>query len=224
MKPIEYEKVDPCLFAICPFICGSSAVFPSKLTSRIPKAPLGLDEAHPRFSWQMNSSARNAKQSAYRIVVQTESGQTVWDSKKQSTDISLGIPYAGEALQAKTAYRWTLEVWDSAKKKSTQNSHFETGLMNPGFDAWKGAEWIGSNDLNFYTHYLSVYKFQYGVQIEQGTKASFVFGANDPRLQNRNLNIQDVASGPNQSYIKLELDISGLTKPILAKLLSTFTG
>ena len=111
------------------------------------KASLGLDEAHPRFSWQMNSSARNAKQSAYRLVVQTESGQIVWDSKKQNTNISLGIQYAGEALQAKTAYRWTLEVWDSAKKKSTQNSHFETGLMNPGFDAWKGAEWIGSNDL-----------------------------------------------------------------------------
>ena len=67
------------------------------------KAPLGLDEAHPRFSWQMNSTVRNAKQSAYRIVVQNESGQTVWDSKKQNTDISLGIQYAGEALKAKTA-------------------------------------------------------------------------------------------------------------------------
>ena len=50
------------------------------------KAPLGLDEAHPRFSWQMNSTVRNAKQSAYRIVVQNESGQTVWDSQKQNTD------------------------------------------------------------------------------------------------------------------------------------------
>ena len=174
------------------------------------KAPLGLDEAHPRFSWQMKSSARNAKQTAYRIVVQNESRQTVWDSKKQNTDISLGITYNGEDLQAKTAYRWTLEVWDSANKKSTSSSRFETGLLNPGIDAWKGAEWIGSNDLNFYTQYLSVYKFQYDVQIDKGTKASFVFGANDPRLQNRNLNIQDVESGANQSYIKLELDLSGL--------------
>ena len=175
-------------------------------------APLGLDEAHPRFSWQMNSSVRNTKQTAYRIVVQNESGQIVWDSKKQNTDISLGIQYNGEALKAKTAYRWTLEVWDAAKKKSTQVSNFETGLMNPFLEAWKGADWIGSNDLNFYTHYLSVYKFQYGVQIDQGSKAGFVFGANDPRLQNRNLNIQDVASAPNQSYIKLELDLSGLAK------------
>lgn len=78
------------------------------------KAPLGLDEAHPRFSWQMISNVRNAKQTAYRIVVQTESGRTVWDSKKQNTDISLGIQYDGEVLKAKTAYRWTLEVWDAA--------------------------------------------------------------------------------------------------------------
>ena len=55
------------------------------------KAPLGLDEAHPRFSWQMNSTVRGEKQSAYRIVVQDETGRAVWDSKKQNTNISLGI-------------------------------------------------------------------------------------------------------------------------------------
>ena len=175
-------------------------------------APLGLDEAHPRFSWQMESPVRGEKQNAYRIVVQDETGRTVWDSKKQNTSTSVGITYAGEVLKAKTAYRWFLEVWNGKNKLSKANAHFETGLMNPGIDAWKGAEWIGSNDLNFYSHYLSVYKFQYGVQIDKGTKASFIFGANDPRLQNRNLNIQDVASSQNQSYIKLELDISELSK------------
>ena len=203
------KSILACLLFVLSFVAQAQFSL-QNLQVEYQKAPLGLDEAHPRFSWQMNSSARNAKQTAYRIVVQDETGRAVWDSKKQNTDISLGIPYNGEALQAKTGYRWTLEVWDSAKKKSTQNSHFETGLMNPSIDAWKGAEWVGSNDLNFYTHYLSVYKFQYGVQIDQGTKASFVFGANDPRLQNRNLNIQDVSSGINQSYVRLELDLSGL--------------
>ena len=175
-------------------------------------SPLGLDEANPRFSWQMESPVRGEKQSAYRIVVQDETGRAVWDSKKQNTSVSVGITYSGEALKAKTAYRWTLEVWNGKNNLSKAHANFETGLMNPSIDAWKGAEWIGSNDLNFYAHYLSVYKFQYGVQIDKGTKASFVFGANDPRLQNRNLNIQDVANGQNQSYIKLELDISELSK------------
>jgi alpha-L-rhamnosidase len=175
-------------------------------------APLGLDEAHPRFSWQMESPVRGEKQSAYRIVVQDEKGRAVWDSKRQNTSSSLGIIYAGEVLKAKSAYGWTLEVWNRENKLAKANSHFETGLMNPSIDAWKGAEWIGSNDLPFYSHYLSVYKFQYGVQIDKGTKASFVFGANDPRLHNRNLNIQDVENGQNQSYIKLELDISELSK------------
>ncbi|MHA8108711.1 family 78 glycoside hydrolase catalytic domain [Aquirufa sp. A-Brett2-W8] len=198
-----------CLLFVLSFVAQAQFSL-QNLQVEYQKAPLGIDEAHPRFSWQMNSSVRNAKQTAYHIVVQSESGQIVWDSKKQNTDISVGIQYNGEALQAKTAYRWTLEVWDSAKKKSTQVANFETGLLNPSLEAWKGADWIGSNDLNFYTHYLSVYKFQYGVQIDKGTKASFVFGANDPRLQNRNLNIQDVNSGVNQSYVRLELDLSGL--------------
>jgi alpha-L-rhamnosidase len=173
-------------------------------------APLGLDEAHPRFSWQMESPVRGEKQRAYRIVVKEESGSIVWDSKKQNTSSSLGITYSGEALKAKTTYRWLLEVWNGKNALSKANAHFETGLLNPSIDAWKGAEWIGSNDLTFYSHYLSVYKFQYGVQIDKGAKASFVFGANDPRLQNRNLNIQDVTNATNQSYIKLELDISEL--------------
>ncbi len=120
-------------------------------------APLGLDEAHPRFSWQMESPVRGEKQSAYRIVVQDETGRKVWDSKKQNSSSSLGITYSGEALKAKTAYRWTLEVWNGKNVKTSQEANFETGLMNPSFDAWKGAEWIGSNDLNFYSHYLSVY-------------------------------------------------------------------
>ncbi|MEN9296024.1 MAG: hypothetical protein RJA42_290, partial [Bacteroidota bacterium] len=184
----------------------------NKLQVEYQTAPLGLDEAHPRFSWQMESPVRGEKQSAYRIVVQDETGRTVWDSKKQNTSSSLGITYSGEALKAKTAYRWTLEVWNGKNVKTSQKANFETGLMNPSIDAWKGAEWIGSNDLNFYSHYLSVYKFQYGVQIDKGTKASFIFGANDPRLQNRNLNIQEVASGQNQSYVRLELDISELAK------------
>ena len=56
------------------FYLGAQAQFSlQNLQVEYQKAPLGLDEAHPRFSWQMNSTVRNAKQSAYRIVVLTES-------------------------------------------------------------------------------------------------------------------------------------------------------
>jgi len=49
--------------------------------------PLGLDEAHPRFSWQMESvkATRGEKQSAYRIVVEDSQKKKVWDSQQISS-------------------------------------------------------------------------------------------------------------------------------------------
>ena len=176
-------------------------------------APLGMDETHPRFSWQMEStgSARNEQQSAYRILVKNSQNQTVWDSKTVSSDLSLGIAYEGKAIQAREKYTWTLQVWNAKKISASAVSNFETGLLNPQANAWHGAEWIGEKDLPLYSHYLSMYKIEYGVQLDQASKstqASFIFGANDPRVQNRNLNIMDVQAAKNNSYVRLEVDIS----------------
>lgn len=179
--------------------------------------PIGLDEQHPRFSWQMQSQdkSRGNQQTAYRITVQDSKKQVVWDSKKVNSSISLGINYEGLALQASQKYQWTVQVWNQQNKVSSASSWFETGLLNPKASAWSGAEWIGENDLPLYSHYLSMYKIQFGIQLDEAsksTKASFVFGANDPRLQNRNLNIMDVANAPNASYIQLELDINRVSE------------
>ncbi len=172
--------------------------------------PLGMDEAKPRFSWQMRSQSKSHgdKQTAYRIQVKDEKQNLVWESKKVKSDISIGINYTGKPLQARQKYTWTVQVWDQKNRISTAHSTFETGLFATG---WHDAQWIGSNDLPLYSNYLSVYKFQYKVQLDeasQSKKASFVFGANDPRLQNKNLNIQGVASAKNESYIRFELDIA----------------
>ncbi|MHA8057312.1 family 78 glycoside hydrolase catalytic domain [Aquirufa nivalisilvae] len=179
--------------------------------------PIGLDEQHPRFSWQMKSSdkSRGNQQQAYRIVVRDAKNQVAWDSKKVNSPLSLGINYEGLALQASQKYQWNVQVWDQQNKVSSASSWFETGLLNSSAQAWNGAEWIGENDLPLYSHYLSMYKIQFGIQLDEAsksTKASFVFGANDPRLQNRNLNIMDVANGPNASYIQLEFDINNVAE------------
>jgi alpha-L-rhamnosidase len=189
----------------------------TKLQVEYQAKPLGIDESKPRFSWQMQSkpAARGDRQIAYRIVVQNDKNQIVWDSKKVASDISLGISYAGKALEARTAYAWTVQVWDQKNQVSSAKSSFETGLLN---ESWNKSSWIGSNDLPLYSHYLSVYKFQYGIQLDEASKskkASFVFGANDPRLQNKNLNIQGVASAKNSSYIRIELDLSDSTQAYL---------
>jgi alpha-L-rhamnosidase len=61
------------------------------------------------------------------------------------------------------------------------------------------AKWIGCGDvdLNFYPHYLSVFRVSYKLQVICG-KASFIFGANDDRLN-------------ADSYIALETDTQSNT-------------
>jgi len=182
------------------------------------QTPLGIDQATPHFSWQMKAldATRGYAQTAWQIVVTDSKNQIVWDSKKIKSTLSHSIEYAGRALQPTTRYTWKVTVWDNLGQSSTNSSWFETGLMRTDLSAWSGAKWIGGgdSDLVFYAHYLSVFKVQFGVQLDQATrstKAAFVFGANDRRLLNKDLNIMGVQNGLNQSYIAFELDISSVT-------------
>ncbi len=106
-------------------------------------------------------------------------------------------------------------MWTQAGVKVAASSWFETGLMDPSpaSAAWGGAKWIGggNEDLVLYSPYLAIFDVKYIVAIAPGsTRASFVYGANDSRLMDRNKNIYQVQSAKDQSYIKLELDISAL--------------
>ncbi len=179
--------------------------------------PLGIDIINPHFSWAMQAldAKRGYSQKAYQIVVKDSKNQVIWDSKKVNSDVSHGIEYGGTALKATTRYVWKVTVWDNFNKKTSNNSWFETGLMNPNPDlsGWSGAKWIGggNDDLVLYAHYLSVFKFQYGIQLDKASnssKAAFVFGANDRRLMAKDLNLMGVENALNQSYVSFELDIS----------------
>ena len=44
------------------------------LTVEYKTAPLGMDEAHPRFSWKLQSDRMNTRQSAYQIKVTEDRG------------------------------------------------------------------------------------------------------------------------------------------------------
>jgi len=85
-----------------------------------------------------------------------------------NSDLSLGISYAGKALDARTKYSWNLQVWDQKNHVSRAKSSFETGLLN---ESWNEATWIGSNDLPLYSDYLSVYKIQYAIQLDEASKS-----------------------------------------------------
>lgn len=103
--------------------------------------PIGIDEDKPRFSWKLGSSG----QSAYRITVRSESGKTVWDSLKITSDQSLYIEYGGSKLRSSERYFWSVSVWDkSGKCHVSEETWFETGLTDSGKNLWSKAQWIGS--------------------------------------------------------------------------------
>lgn len=213
-----------------------------KLQTNYQTTPLGTDEPKPQFSWQMQGSKRGLAQKAYQIIVSDEQNQVVWNSKKVNSDMAHAVQYEGIALKPTTRYTWKLSVWDNFGKTSTTSSWFETGFLNNEFGMTNDEskknlqlpntqlpnnqlsnnqlpnnqlpQWIGGGDadLNFYSHYQSVFILQFNVQIKENSqKAAFVFGANDSRLQNKYLNLMGIENKKDESFIAIELDISTLS-------------
>ncbi|MBL4678995.1 MAG: family 78 glycoside hydrolase catalytic domain [Mucilaginibacter sp.] len=108
-------------------------------------SPIGVDSQHPRLAWQMEDNSNGAAQSAYQVLVGTDSvlltkSPTVWNSGK-ITSSNNNITYQGKALQPTTKYYWLVRAWGRSGKQlpDSRISSFETGLM--GVNNWKGS-WI----------------------------------------------------------------------------------
>jgi len=195
--------------------CSTDRLNITNLTTEYRNTPLGIDVATPRFGWQMHApnDTRGVYQTAYHIEVKKPSGEIVWNSGKVEESAALAIKYEGEALEPATRYDWTATVWDQNLKQHSASSWFETGLMNPSQSAWDGAQWIGGSDddLVFFADYQLIFNAKFDVAIAQGsTKAGFVYGANDIRLMDKYKNIYQVENAIDESYIKIELDISDI--------------
>ncbi|MER6205841.1 family 78 glycoside hydrolase catalytic domain [Streptomyces sp. NPDC001642] len=118
--------------------------------------PLGTDDTRPSLGWQLHSSVRDDRQTAYRILVASSPKRLnakdadVWDSGRVRTADSVGVPYGGPKLTSSRAYYWTVQVWDAQGRASRWSppAHWETGLLDTA--AWQGAQWIspdtGSSD------------------------------------------------------------------------------
>jgi alpha-L-rhamnosidase len=108
--------------------------------------PLGIDNPHPRLSWQLDANGRAVRQTAYEIRVSPDSMKLIigvgtnriWQIKIKSPDQL--IVYQGKALQPFTHYYWQVIAWDNKGKKAISPiSDFETGMMDQR--NWKG-DWI----------------------------------------------------------------------------------
>lgn len=110
--------------------------------------PLGIDNPSPRLAWQLADERPGAGQTAYRLVVGTDSLAVLegkgeaWDTGRQASERQL-IPYSGRCLQPFTRYFWRVEVWDQDGHATVSPVEaFETGMM--GMEHWQGA-WISDH-------------------------------------------------------------------------------
>lgn len=110
--------------------------------------PAGVDVDRPRFSWTLETKGREAKQSAWQILV-AGSPETLeraegdwWDSGKVISPEALGIRYGGKPLDADRTLWWQVRVWDAEGHVSPWSApeKISTGLFT-GAD-WRGAQWI----------------------------------------------------------------------------------
>ena len=116
-------------------------------------SPMSIDNQNPGLSWQLESEARNVRQSAYRILVSddpakldTDNGN-IWDSKQVRSDQSVLVTYRGNILEPATKYNWKVMVWDASDKASgwSKTATWQMGLLNPS--DWNSAQWICLEDM-----------------------------------------------------------------------------
>ncbi|AJR04480.1 family 78 glycoside hydrolase catalytic domain [Siansivirga zeaxanthinifaciens] len=111
------------------------------------KNPIGFYNASPTFSWNLPVTSDVKEQSAYQIVVASNpdllpNNADLWDSKKQVSEQSTFIAYAGKNLNSRQKVYWQVKYWnqDDVESNWSDVNHFELGLLKNS--DWQ-AKWIG---------------------------------------------------------------------------------
>ena len=109
-----------------------------------------LATAHPRFSWNYETTENEVIQQNYRIIVAStienakNGNGDLWDSGVVPSNQMLYIPYAGKELQSRDKAYWKVITTVAAKGKKakveSEVKSFEISLLNQ--DDWQ-AQWIG---------------------------------------------------------------------------------
>jgi alpha-L-rhamnosidase len=109
--------------------------------------PLGVDVEAPRLAWQLASSERNQRQSAYQVLVASskellgEDKGDLWDSGKVDSKDSVHIDYGGNPLKSSQQVFWKVRSWSVAGEESAWSpaATWTMGIVDN--KDWK-AKWI----------------------------------------------------------------------------------
>lgn len=108
--------------------------------------PLGIDESHPRFTWQIESSIPDYSQMAYEIAMGTSEADIItgrgdtWNSGVVKSSTVPAI-YKEDNLKPFTRFYWSVRIQDKNGQWSSWSvpAFFETGMMKQS--NWRG-KWI----------------------------------------------------------------------------------
>jgi alpha-L-rhamnosidase len=124
------------------------SITPVNLQCEFRSHPIGIDAAQPRLMWQVQSSERDQRQTAYQILVATtekllrKNEGDLWDSGRISSDETVNIPYSGKTLASGTQCYWKVKVWDKNGNASDWSPPAEWSMGLLARSDWRG-KWIG---------------------------------------------------------------------------------
>lgn len=117
----------------------------SKLRCEYKKNPIGIDELHPRISWQLVSENRGILQTGYQIQVSEKEdfSNILWDTGMVKSAQSIHVAYNGPELKSRTRYYFKVRLQDNKGSESlwSETAFWETGLF--AAKEW-AAQWIKS--------------------------------------------------------------------------------
>ena len=111
--------------------------------------PEAVDNPAPLLSWQLQSRQKEKKQTAYRILVssdslslQQEDKADFWDSGIIRSSQSTQVKYEGKTLSSRQQLYWKVKIWDEAGQPLSWSgmATWRMGLLQP--EDWS-ARWIG---------------------------------------------------------------------------------
>ena len=129
---------------------ASSAVGVSGLRCEFLSNPAGIDRAHPRLAWQLESRERGARQSAYQVQVASspallEGGRAdLWGSGKTAAGEDVAVEYRGKLLKCGQQAWWRVRAWDGKDRPGawSKPAHWLQGPASAS--DWAGARWISA--------------------------------------------------------------------------------
>ena len=116
-----------------------------RMTVDYQSCPITVGAQPPVFGWQL-SAGDKLLQKSYRIVVASSEKKLrkgdydLWDSGTVKSDVSVGIPYGGAALDSRAECWWKVIVKVGARTLKSDPQLFRAGLLGP--KDWYG-NWLG---------------------------------------------------------------------------------